>query len=142
MAKETAPKSVLERTYTIPLRREFLKVANWRRTEKAVTAVREFIVKHMKSKDVKIGKALNEKLWQHGIKNPPHHIKVNAVKDDKGTVKVELFGVKEKAPKAKAKSVEQKVPEKETVVETTAKEVPEEKKAVQKEKKKSAKSKE
>lgn len=132
MAKDTTPKTVLERTYTIPLRREFLKVANWRRTEKAVTALREFMVRHMKSKDIKIGKALNEELWKHGIKNPPHHIKVNAVKDDKGTVKVELFGVKEKAPKAK--STEKKVQKEETAVEITAQEPSEEKKPVVKKK--------
>ena len=138
MAKETVSKSVLERTYTIPLRREYLKVANWRRTEKAVTAVREFMIRHMKSKDIKIGKALNEQLWKHGIKNPPHHIKVNAVKDDKGVVKVELFGVKEKAPKVKTKSVEQKVQE---PIETTAKEIPEENRPVAKEKKKAPKAK-
>ena len=47
--KEEAPKVVLERVYNVPLRREFQKVASWRRTEKAVTALRKFISKNMKS---------------------------------------------------------------------------------------------
>jgi large subunit ribosomal protein L31e len=98
----------LERTYTIPLRKEFLKVPKYKRTKKAVTAVREFIQKHMKSDDVLIGPKLNLKLWERGIRSPPHHVKVNAVKDEKTkTVRVELFGFefkpkekKEKTPKA------------------------------------------
>ena len=94
MAKDNTPKTVLERTYTIPLRREYLKVANWRRTEKAVTAVKEFLTRHMKSKDVKIEKSVNDELWKHGIKNPPHHIKIIAKKDEKGQVRAELFGAK------------------------------------------------
>lgn len=141
MAKKETNPITLERTYTIPLRREFLKVANWRRTEKAVTAVKEFMVRHMKSKNVKIGKAVNEELWKHGIKNPPHHIKVIATKDDKGMVKVELFGAKEKVKKG-TKSIEKQGQKEETVVETTAKEVSEEKKIVPKEKKKVPKVKE
>ena len=31
-------------------------------------------------------------LWEHGIKNPPHHVKVDAVKDDKNIIKAELTG--------------------------------------------------
>ncbi len=82
----------LERTYTIPLRHEYMKVANYRRTEKAARALRAFIEKHMKSEDVKIGKFLNDFVWMHGMKNPPHHVKVNAVKVPEGIVYVELFG--------------------------------------------------
>ena len=84
----------IERTYTIPLRKEFRKVANWKQTKKAVSAVKVFLKKHMKSENVKLGASVNEKLWKHGIKNPPHHIKVTVTKDDKGEVKAELFGVK------------------------------------------------
>ena len=88
--KDEKPKTVLERTYNVPLRREFQKVANWRRTEKAVKALKEFIAKHMKSNNVLLGKYANQFLWKDGIKNPPHHVKVIAKKDDKGTVTVEL----------------------------------------------------
>ena len=112
--KEEKPKTVMERTYNIPLRKEFQKAPKWRRTKKAVKALREFIIKHMKSEEVKIGKYLNLRLWKHGIKNPPHHIKVKAIKDDKGVVLVELAELpkeaileKEKAEK-EAKEKEEK----------------------------------
>lgn len=104
--KEDKPKIVLERTYNVPLRREFQKAPNWRRTKKAVKALREFISKHMKSDNVLIGRYANELLWKHGIKNPPHHVKVNAVKDDKGTVKVELVELPGKAKREMAKQQE------------------------------------
>ncbi len=113
MAK-TEPKT-LERTYTIPLRKEFRKVANWKQTKKAVKAAKEFLAKHMKSDDVRLGKHLNEKLWQHGIKNPPAKIKVTTIKDEKGVVRAELFGhkidtgKKEEKKKSKLEEVAQKV---------------------------------
>ncbi len=84
----------LERVYNVPLRKEWLKTPRYKRTKRAVTALRNFLKKHMKSDDIKIGKHLNEDMWKHGIKNPPHHIKVNAIKDDKNTVRVELVGRK------------------------------------------------
>jgi len=88
--KEEKPKVVLERVYNVPLRKEFQKVARWRKSEKAVKALRQFISKHMKSDDVNIGKYVNKHIWKDGIKNPPHHVKVNAQKDEKGKVSVEL----------------------------------------------------
>ena len=105
----------LERTYTIPLRKEFRKVANWKQTKKAVKATKEFLAKHMKSTDVRLGKHLNEKLWQHGIKNPPAKIKVITIKDEKGVVRAELFGhkivgeKKEEKKKSKLEEVAKKV---------------------------------
>jgi ribosomal protein L31E len=86
MAKET-----FERTYNVPLRKEFLKVARWKRTKKAIKAFKEFIQKHAKSENVVVSKEVNEYIWRHGIKNPPHHVKVNVTKDEKGAVKAELF---------------------------------------------------
>jgi len=106
--KEETTKIVLERVYNVPLRKEFQKVANWRRTEKAVTALRQFIVKHMKSEDVSLGKYVNKELWKNGIKNPPHHVKVSAKKDDKGKVIVELakLSARDKRDIDKLKSLE------------------------------------
>lgn len=101
--KEETSKPVLERVYTIPLRRETLKVPPFKKANKAAKSVREFISKHMKSNDVKIGKYLNLKIWQHGAKNPPHKVQVNAVKDDKGKVFVELVGAPKEALKAEEK---------------------------------------
>tara|TARA_Y100000310_G_C20267229_1_gene616339 strand:+ start:243 stop:551 length:309 start_codon:yes stop_codon:yes gene_type:complete len=94
---------IIERTYNVPLRKEYRKVPRWKKTKKAVTALRQFLAKHMKSDDIKLSNALNEKVWQHGIKNPPHHVKVTVTKDEKGVVKADLFGVKEKVEKAPKK---------------------------------------
>ena len=86
--------AAVERTYIIPLRKEWLKSPRYRRAKKAVTAVKGFLIKHMKSDDIRLGKHLNEELWKHGIKNPPGKIKVNVLKDDKNVVRAELFGKK------------------------------------------------
>lgn len=86
--------AAVERTYIIPLRKEWLKSPRYRRAKKAVTAVKGFLIKHMKSDDIRLGKHLNEYLWKHGIKNPPGKIKVNVLKDDKNVVRAELFGKK------------------------------------------------
>lgn len=112
--KEPEAKIVLERIYNVPLRKEFMKAPNWKRTKKAVTALRQFIAKHMKSDKVIIGKYANEYLWKDGIKTPPHHIKVNAIKDDKGNVKVELAELPKRAVREmeKTKEAEKEVKEK------------------------------
>jgi len=70
-----------ERIYTIPLRREFIKAPSYRKTKKALTAIKQFLKKHMKAEKVKIGKYLNLELWKHGRKNPPARIKIKATKD-------------------------------------------------------------
>ncbi len=93
----------IERTYTIPLRREYLKVPRYRRTEKASRALRQFLAKHMKSEAVKIGQHLNEFLWMHGMKNPPPRVKVNVVRIEDGTVYAELFGKPLKVGKEEGK---------------------------------------
>ena len=118
--KET---KTLERIYNVPLRKEFQKAPNWKRTGKAVVALREFIAKNMKSDNVKLGKEVNDALWQNGIRNPPHHLKVTVTKDEKGEVKVGLFGFKKKDEK-KASKKETKIAKKEepkAVPETTTK---------------------
>jgi len=126
--KEKAPKNILERVYNVPLRREYLKVANWKRTKKAVKALREFIVKHMKSENVILSNYVNKELWKHGIKNPPHHIKISAKKDEKGKVMVELAELPAKAKREleKQKAADEKKEDKKKAEETSKK--PEEKK--------------
>lgn len=91
----------LERQYIIPLRKEWLKVPRYKRAKKGIRAIKEFMARHMKAEmdDVKLGRWLNEAVWARGIKNPPHKIKVKAVKDDKNIVMVELFELSERAKK-------------------------------------------
>jgi large subunit ribosomal protein L31e len=94
MAKKIEPaKEKIEREYTIPLRKQIGKVPRYRKTEKAVKAVKEFLVRHMKIYDrdlskIKLDKYLNELLWLRGIRNPPHQVKVRAIKEG-DIVKVE-----------------------------------------------------
>jgi large subunit ribosomal protein L31e len=113
MAKkqDANPKITLERTYNVPLRKEFQKAPKYRRAKKAGMALRQFLSKHMKSDTVKIGRHLNMKLWKNGIKNPPHHVNVAVKKFDDGVVEAELVGApvdkKESKPKkAETKKVE------------------------------------
>ena len=110
----------LERTYVIPLRKEFSKAPKYKRAKKAINAIKEFTAKHMKSKDVRIGKYLNEKVWQHGIKNPPTKVEVKAVKEG-DTVVVELVGAPE--PKKEEKKKETKKPAKEKAKEEVEEEL-------------------
>lgn len=103
MADKKSKDNELERIYNIPLRREFLKVPKYKRSKKAVKAVREFLTKHMKSEDVIIDNSINMAIWHNGGENPPHHIKVVAKKDNEGKVRAELFGVKTKESKKEEK---------------------------------------
>jgi len=87
MAEKETKTNKIEREYIIPLRREFLKVPIYRRTQKAVKAIKEFIAKHMKVVDrdlskVKLDVYLNNDIWFKGKTNPPSRVKVKATKED------------------------------------------------------------
>ena len=131
--KEEASKIILERTYNIPLRRETLKAPSYRKAKKAITAIREFIGRHMKSGNVAVGKYLNLKVWEHGIKNPPHHVKVTASKDDKGKVFVELADAPKEAKADEKKKPEPKTEKPEEKIEGAKEEKAEEAKKIEKE---------
>jgi len=92
--------SHIEREYIIPLRKRCNIVPRYKKTNKAVKTVKEFLVRHMKIRDkdlnkIKIDKYLNEFLWMRGIKYPPSKVKVKAVKEN-DIVKVELLELPEK----------------------------------------------
>ncbi len=84
-----------EREYVIPLRIKWKRVPRYKKTNRAVKAIKEFLAQHMKIRNrdlskIKLDKFLNEYVWSRGIKNPPSKIKVKAKKEgDK--VRVELF---------------------------------------------------
>jgi len=98
----------LERNYIIPLRKEWLKVPKYKRAKKAITGIKDFLKRHMKSDNIKVGEHLNLEIWKHGMKNPPHKVKITAIKDDEGTVTAEIFGkkyvAKEKVEKEEKKT--------------------------------------
>ncbi len=74
--------ATLERTYTIPLRSEVQKAPHKKRAKKAITAIKDFISRHMKTDQVGIGAELNEYVWKQGIENPPHKVTVVIRKED------------------------------------------------------------
>jgi len=96
--KPKEPKIILEREYIVPLRKEWLKVPEYKRASKAIKALKEFIARHMKLYDsdlrkVKIDQILNNEIRFRGMKKPPAKIKVNAKKLDDNTIQVELVNI-------------------------------------------------
>tara|TARA_Y100000034_G_scaffold134577_1_gene203385 strand:+ start:65 stop:652 length:588 start_codon:yes stop_codon:yes gene_type:complete len=94
--KQSEPKSILEREYIVPLRHGWLKVPEYKRANKAVKTLKEFIAKHMKVYDrdlrkIKIEQDLNNEIRFRGMRKPPSKIKVKAIKLDNDTVRVELI---------------------------------------------------
>ena len=110
-----------EREYIINLRREIMKVPRYRRTPKAIKAIKQFIAKHMRIPDrdlnkVKIDKWLNQEMWFRGIQNPLTKIKVKAKKEGENII-VSLVDIPEKikfqiAREEKSKKASEKVKEK------------------------------
>lgn len=98
--------SKLERNYTIPLRRDFVKVPKYRRAKRAISTIKSYLSKHMKSEDVRLGKHLNEYVWQNGIKNPPGKVSVIAIKHD-DFVTAELAGKEYKVEQVQTEVNEQ-----------------------------------
>jgi large subunit ribosomal protein L31e len=140
-----------ERIFTIPLRKEWLKASRTNRTNKSVKTVKNFLGKHMKSDQVNLSEKVNQKIWVRGIHKPPGKIKVKAVMDKEGVVKVMLPDEKPKKveekkkeeseePKTTEEKVEGKAPEKEkpkpSEKEAHSKEPPKDKPKVEKPKEK------
>lgn len=89
---EKKQSEILERVYTVPLRQSFRNAPKYRKTNRAVGAVRAFLERHMKSDDVRLGQHLNELLWARGIGHPPPRVTVKATRDEEGVVRAELDG--------------------------------------------------
>lgn len=128
-----------EAEYIIPLRKEVMKVAKYDRTKKAVIAVRQFLQKHTKSKNVLLGKELNKKLQKGGRKNVVSKVHVKVLQDE-DKYRAELIGFpielakdkEEKKGKKADKTEKAKVLEKDEVKEE-AKEKPAQKEEPKKE---------
>ena len=97
-SKKTEPKIILEREYIVPLRKRWLKVQEYKRANRAVKALKQFIAKHMKIYDrdlrkIKVEQILNNEIRFRGMKKPPAKIKVKAKKYDNDIVRVELVDI-------------------------------------------------
>src|SRR3989344_2820451 len=93
MDKDKDSKNI-EREYIVPLRAAWSKTPRYKRANKAVKTIKEFLARHMKVYDrdlnkIKIDRYLNDFIWSRGIKNPPSKVKVKVFKEN-GIVRVEL----------------------------------------------------
>tara|TARA_Y100000034_G_C6868425_1_gene396044 strand:- start:828 stop:1406 length:579 start_codon:yes stop_codon:yes gene_type:complete len=137
--KKIEPKVELEREYIVPLRKGWLKVPEYKRANKALKTLKEFIAKHMKIYDrdlrkIKVDNLLNNEIRFKGMRKPLSKIKVKAKRFDDGIVRVELVNIPthvkfeklreekkktELEKKTKAKAVAQPVEKPESVEEKT-----------------------
>lgn len=117
-----------EKIFTMNLRKEILKKPHHQRAKRAVNATIDYIKRHMKVSEVKIGKNLNDLLWSRGNRNPPMRVKVKSIieegyarvelpefefekkkEEKKETLKEKILGKKEEKPEtAKEKIIEEK----------------------------------
>jgi large subunit ribosomal protein L31e len=111
----------LKREYVVPLRRKTKLAPRWRRSKKAVSVLKDFIKKHMKTDNVIICNELNEHLWKDGAKNPPGKVSVIALKseiagEEKTLVNLLSVGIdsqrelyKKETPKAMTENLEKEI---------------------------------
>jgi ribosomal protein L31E len=76
----------IEREYTIPLRRFWINVPEYKRSRKAIMAIKQFVARHMKVQHrdldkVKIDVYLNNEVWFQGRASPPSKVKVKVIQD-------------------------------------------------------------
>ena len=70
-----------KKLYIIPLR-NVKKTSRLRRAKRAVSDIKLFLRRHMKTENVKISRDLNEYLWSRGIRSPPGKIKIMALRSE------------------------------------------------------------
>jgi large subunit ribosomal protein L31e len=79
-----------ESIYTVNFRKAWI-TPEYKRTNRVIGILREFVKRHMKTDDIKIDQYLNRYLWQRGKRNPPRKIRVRMTKDETDTVVVSLY---------------------------------------------------
>ncbi|MDI6885832.1 MAG: 50S ribosomal protein L31e [archaeon] len=79
---------VTERIYTIPLR-AVKKAPRWKRSNRAIAVVKEYLKQHTKYEDIVLDAAINEKIWERGSEKPPSKIRVR-VTEEEDRIKAEL----------------------------------------------------
>lgn len=82
-------KQAEERIYTIPLGRAYTS-PRYKRAEKAISILRRFVERHMKTSTVEIEPEVNEAIWSRGMERPPRRLRVRLLRDEDGKVRVAL----------------------------------------------------
>lgn len=97
--------------YTIPLREAFRK-AEKKRVPYASRLIRDYLKKHTKAEEIKLGRKLNEKVWERGIRKPPRRVRVKVMKEG-NVAKAELLGFEyeefKASPKKEKKGMKEKL---------------------------------
>lgn len=124
-----------KKVYNVPLRKNWIKVPKWRRSKRASNHLKEFLIRHTKSENVKIGRWLNEAIWKHGGENPPGTVKVKVTEDKEGNWNAELFELSTRAKRIVKKKEDLKKKKKKKL-DAIKKQVEEKKKGKTKEDKK------
>lgn len=71
-----------EVVYTIPLRKAKAAPPK-KRAPRAIKTIRDYLRRHTKTTGrIIIDKTVNEKIWERGISNVPHHIRVKVLKGE------------------------------------------------------------
>jgi ribosomal protein L31E len=111
-----------EKIFTLNIRNATIKVPRWEKSKRGVSYVRQFLKRHMKGDEIKIGQSITEEIWKGGNSNPPKSIRIHAILTEEGEgeekikiVKAELLNVpfpEEKEKKKEKKPEEAKKEEK------------------------------
>lgn len=110
-----------EKIFTIPLG-DVYEGPKTKRAKKAVSRVKSFLTKHMKSEKVRIGDALNKAIWARGIQKPPRRIRIHSIKEN-DIVYADLIDVEIKtATKEEIKQKEEKEKQKKEKIKEERKE--------------------
>ena len=124
MAEEN---KIIDRVYTIPLRKAWLKAAQYDRMRIAIRTIKRFIAKHMKVinrnlENVRLDVYFNNELWFKGRRHPPAKVKVR-VRKENDIVKVDFVETPEHI-----KFLKNKLERRHKKTEKKAKEMPKEEK--------------
>ena len=85
---EEVGEGIEERIYTIPLK-AVKKAPRWKRSNRAIALIREYLMKHTKSEYIMIDTTINEKVWARGSQKPPSKIRVK-VTEEEDIIRAEL----------------------------------------------------
>lgn len=78
-----------EQIYIVPLKMT-KRVPRWKRGNRAIREIRDFLSRHMGSDAIKLDRSINERVWSRGIEKPPSRIRIRAMKFEDGEVQAEL----------------------------------------------------
>lgn len=95
---------MVEKIYTINLKKATIKTPRWEKAKKSMSFIREFLKRHMKADEIRIGKSITEKVWMYGGKKIPNKIRIKALETEEGKKE-------EKKKVIKAELLEEIIPE-------------------------------